>query len=80
MKDLDIKTLSVPDLVARFVALGLDQYQAQMRGEQKRLNRSMLQMFDVANELKCREGDLRSALLPLFEHGTRAGNLAPEIT
>jgi hypothetical protein len=66
--EIEIKGLSVPDLVTRFTALGVDQYQAQMRGEQKRLNRAMLQMFDVADELKRRPGDQREALLPLFKH------------
>lgn len=59
---------TVAELVARFTALGLDQYQARMRNEQKRLNHAVLQMFDVAKELKNRQGDQRSALLPLYRH------------
>jgi len=60
------KTSTVPDLVALFVALGLDQYQARLRNEQKRLNRATLEMFDVCEELKARAGDQRSALLSLY--------------
>jgi hypothetical protein len=62
------KTSTVPDLVALFVALGLDQYQARLRNEQKRLNRATLEMFDVCEELKARAGDQRSALLSLYSH------------
>ena len=50
------KTSTVPDLVALFIALGLDQYQARLRNEQKRLNRATLEMFDVCEELKARAG------------------------
>lgn len=62
------KTSTVPDLVALFIALGLDQYQARLRNEQKRLNRATLEMFDVCEELKARAGDQRSALLSLYSH------------
>ena len=62
------KTSTVPDLVALFVALGLDQYQARLRNEQKRLNRATLEMFDVCEELKARAGDQRSALVSLYSH------------
>ena len=68
MKAIDLKSATVPELVARFAELGLDQYQSRLRQEQRRLNRSMLQMFEVAEELKRRAGDQRSALIPLFEH------------
>ena len=62
------KTSTVPDLVALFIALGLDQYQARLRNEQNRLNRATLEMFDVCEELKARAGDQRSALLSLYSH------------
>jgi len=64
----NLKTSTVPDLVALFIALGLDQYQARLRNEQKRLNRATLEMFDVCKELKARAGDQRSALLSLYSH------------
>jgi hypothetical protein len=64
----NLKTSTVPDLVALFIALGLDQYQARLRNEQKRLNRATLEMFDVCEELKARAGDRRSALLSLYSH------------
>ena len=62
------KTSTVPDLVALFIALGLNQYQARLRNEQKRLNRATLEMFDVCEELQARAGDQRSALLSLYSH------------
>ncbi len=68
MSPRNLKTSTVPDLVALFIALGLDQYQARLRNEQKRLNRATLEMFDVCEELKARAGDQRSALLSLYSH------------
>jgi hypothetical protein len=68
VKSADLMRSTVSELVARFTALGLEQYQARLRNEQKRLNRAMLEMFDVAAELKSRAGDQRSALLALYEH------------
>ena len=68
MRSFNPQMATVPELVARFTALGLDQYQARMRNEQKRLNRAILEMFDLAKELKNREGDQRSALLALYGH------------
>jgi hypothetical protein len=64
----NLKTSTVSDLVALFIALGLDQYQARLRNEQKRLNRATLEMFDVCEDLKARAGDQRSALLSLYSH------------
>jgi hypothetical protein len=68
MSSLDLKKASVAELVDRFAVLGLSQYQARLRGEQKKLNQLMYQMRDVTDELKTRSGDQRSALLPLFKH------------
>ena len=68
MSPPNLKTSTVSDLVALFIALGLNQYQARLRNEQKRLNRATLEMFDVCEELKARAGDQRSALLSLYSH------------
>lgn len=68
MKRLNLKAMSIVELVDRFVALGLGQFQAELHGEIAKGNRLLLQMRDVTDELKSRPGDQRSALLPLFDH------------
>jgi hypothetical protein len=59
---------SVHELVARFVSIGLAQYDALYVADTKKFNRLYREMEDVRNELKRREGDQRRALLPLLEH------------
>jgi Domain of unknown function (DUF2019) len=68
MKKADLKNMSVPELVQLFTNLGLKQFQAELRSEQKKLNSAMLEMFDVAEELKIRPEDQRSKLLTLYNH------------
>lgn len=68
MKRLNLKAMSIVELVDRFVTLGLGQFQAQLRSEIAKNNRLIRQMWDVTDELKNRPGDQRSALLPLFDH------------
>ena len=57
---------SVQGLVARFVSIGLAQYDAAYVVDVKKYNRLYREMQDVRNELKRREGDQRRALLPLL--------------
>jgi hypothetical protein len=61
-------TASVPELVARFVSIGVAQYEALYVVDTKKFNRLYREMEDVRNELKRREGDQRRALLPLLNH------------
>lgn len=68
MKPFDLKKMSVAEMVERFSALGVGQFQADLEGDIKKVNRLLLQMRDVTEELKARPGDQRSALLPLFNH------------
>ena len=62
------RTASVQELVARFVSIGLAQYDALYVVDVKKYNRLYREMQDVRNELKRREGDQRRALLPLLDH------------
>ena len=62
------QTASVQELVARFVSIGLAQYDAAYVVDVKKYNRLYREMQDVRNELKRREGDQRRALLPLLDH------------
>jgi hypothetical protein len=68
VNSFDLKKMPVVELVERFTALGVGQFQAARGGDIKQLNRLLLQMRDVTEELKARPGDQRSALLPLFDH------------
>jgi hypothetical protein len=58
----------VQELVARFISIGLAQYDALYVVDTKKYNRLFGRMRDVENELKRREGDERRALLPLLDH------------
>ncbi len=60
--------MSVGALVQRFIELCLGQYEAELRGELAKENRLIKDMFAVADELKTRPGDQRTAFLPLYDH------------
>ncbi|HEV7601623.1 MAG TPA: DUF2019 domain-containing protein [Bradyrhizobium sp.] len=59
---------SVQELVARFLSIGLAQYDAAYVVDTRKYNRLYAMMVDIRNELKRREGDQRRALLPLLDH------------
>ena len=59
---------SVQELVARFVSIGLAQYDALYVADTRKYNRLFSRMGDVERELKRKEGDQRRALLPLLDH------------
>ena len=68
MAQSKIQAASVQELVARFVSIGLAQYDALYVVDTRKYNRLYAQMQDIRNELKLREGDQRRALLPLLDH------------
>lgn len=68
MRSANLQEMTVSELVERFVALGIGQFNAELRSEQSKLNRLLLQMRDVTEELKNRPGDQRSALVELLEN------------
>lgn len=68
MTRFNVKTMTVNELVGRFVAIALDQDQALSNDEIATFNKLYSQMDTVRNELKSRPGDQRSALLPLYTH------------
>ena len=63
-----IGDMTVAQLVERFTAIALDQYEAQQRHNVTKVNRLFDQMEALEEELKKREGDQRWALLPLYDH------------
>ena len=68
MRRFNVKTMSVNELVERFVAIALDQDRALFNDEIAKCNKLYDQMDKVRNELKNRPGDRRSELLPLYSH------------
>ncbi len=68
MKQAKFRDQTVAELVDRFAALGVGQFEAELHGNIAKENRLLLQMRDVTEELKNRPGDQRSALVQLFEH------------
>lgn len=59
---------SVQELVARFVSIGLAQYDAAYVVDTRKYNRLYSKMVEIRNELKRRQRDQRRALLPLLDH------------
>lgn len=68
MKNAALKNMSVLQLVDRFTAVTLGQFQAELDGEIARYNRLYDEMVAIARELKARPGDQRTVLIPLFGH------------
>ena len=64
----NLKSMSVAGLVERFTALCVGQYEAELRGENRKMNRLIKQMWAVTEELKSRAGDQRCELIPLYGH------------
>ena len=68
MTRFNVKTMTVNELVERFVAIALDQDKALFNDEITKFNKLYGQMDAIGNELKSRPGGQRSALLPLYTH------------
>jgi hypothetical protein len=60
--------MTAAELVERYVAISLEQYEAIDWDEISRFNRLFVLRHAVEAELKRREGDQRRALLPLLDH------------
>lgn len=67
-KRIPLDQLTVADLVQRFLATTLAQYEADLRLENSKYNRFYHEMRAIRDELKRREGDQRRALLPFVNH------------
>lgn len=68
MKPLDLRHLTVAELVERFAATCVEQNKALFADDLAKFKRLFPQMVAVADELKDRPGDQRTALLALFDH------------
>jgi hypothetical protein len=73
--------MPVVELVDQFTEITLRQYDAALFGNITKYNSLVDQMLAVADELKSRPGDQRSALVPLLVHPNRQVRLmAAEFT
>lgn len=68
MTPIDVKKLSVEELVRRFVELTTRQDKAIYDDDNRRYNRLFDQMMETETELKSRPGDQRRALCVLHSH------------
>jgi len=68
MKEPELKSMSVSQLVEAFTKIALAQDAAIMRDENAKYNRLYDLMENVEQELKQRPGDQRRALVSLFDH------------
>lgn len=60
--------MATPELVALFAKIVVGQDEALLGNQIARFNRLFGAMTEIADELKSRDGDQRSALLSLFEY------------
>jgi len=68
MRRVNLSLLTVPELVERFTACGLDQFNAQWHGNIGKYNCLYDEAVRIKDELARRPGDERTALVPLFDH------------
>jgi hypothetical protein len=68
MKAPDLTSSSVEQLVTIFTEIALAQDRAELEGEIRKYNKLFDAMQLLKTELKRREGDQRSALVPLLQH------------
>ncbi|MBV9065729.1 MAG: DUF2019 domain-containing protein [Methylobacteriaceae bacterium] len=68
MKQQSLKNMPSAALVDLFRDYAVEQDTAMLYGEQAKVNRLVWKLKDIADELKSREGDQRSALISLYEH------------
>jgi hypothetical protein len=68
VKSRGLHELSAVELVERFAAASLGQFQAELEGDIAKQYEFVRQSIAVTDELKSRPGDQRSALIKLYDH------------
>jgi hypothetical protein len=68
MRQLELQSMAIPELVDRFTQVTLGQYEALLDDDRKEFRRLFEEMRALLEELKVRPGDQRRALLPLYDH------------
>jgi hypothetical protein len=59
---------SVADLVAQFTKVSLEEFEAELESDIRKQNVCVREAMAIAEELKRRPGDQRSALMSLYTH------------
>lgn len=80
MKRIELGAMTVEQLVERFTEIALAQDEALLMDEVKKYSRLYDQMDLLKRELKDRQGDGRSNLLPLLKHKNAQVRLKAAIT
>ena len=68
MRQINLKAMTVDQLVDRFAEIGIAQDTAELMGENSKFNKLYGQMKDVDTELRARGEEARRALLRLYSH------------
>jgi hypothetical protein len=68
MTQVDLKSMSVDELVHRFVEIAIAQDWAIFEDAHAKYNRLYRQMDEIRTELKSRPGDQRRSLVQLYDH------------
>ena len=68
MRQINLKAMTVDQLVDRFAEIGIAQDTAELMGEISKFNKLYGQMKDVDTELRARGEEARRALLRLYSH------------
>lgn len=68
MKRDDLQARSLPELISRYVEIGIEQDEVILERNNRKYNRLFQEKTRITQELKNRNGDLRTALLDLYQH------------
>jgi hypothetical protein len=68
MKNATLKEFSVEELVERYAATGVAQYEAELDDDMRKVKRLITDIIAMEAELKARPGDRRVALIELYGH------------
>jgi hypothetical protein len=71
MKSVDLRTLSIEELLFRFIDLATQREQAELKFRISEESRVIKEIWRVEDELKIRPGDQRIVLTSLFNHPNR---------
>ncbi|QBR70669.1 hypothetical protein CU048_04565 [Beijerinckiaceae bacterium] len=68
MRKIDVKSMTIDQLVSRFAEIGISQDEALLYDEYKKFRRLYSQMDEIDKELRRRGLEARLALVKLFDH------------
>jgi Domain of unknown function (DUF2019) len=68
MNKHDLNARTLPELISRYIAIGIEQDEAILKRNNKKYNQLFQEKIRITEELKARNGDLRTALLDLYDH------------